>query len=394
MANKTGLKVAYFYDHTYYREGEMVYSSGAFTVGSWERYLAGFDQLTVVGNLGEKTGGLNKFNLVSREGVDFYFAENIRNLKNYLLGNLWSSKELENIIRSHDAVIVRVPSEISLIAVSIARAMGKPYAVEVVGCVRRAYWNHGTLKGKLLSGISFYRTTQLVKNAGFVSYVTKFFLQREYPTNGKSIAASNVQIDHYDWADVEKIREKNAARSGPLILGHVGSFNVRFKGQDDLLYAAAKVIGSGVDLFLRMVGPGDAGWIERIAEKLGIWDRVEIVGKLPASQMIYFIDSLDLYVHTSHLEGLPRTVIEAMSRGVPVVGTAVGGIPELLLSEHLLEAKDTGQLAEMLNAFAGTPMTERLRIGADNYERSLDYNIRVLAERRSTFFTAFANEVN
>ncbi|WP_020568301.1 glycosyltransferase family 4 protein [Neolewinella persica] len=386
-------KAVYFYDHTYYTDGVKIYSSGAFTKDSWSRYLEGFDELTVVGNLGGDNVDFNKVNEVSREDVDFIFIKNIRNLKNYFQYNLISADEVTRIIEAHDVVIVRMPSEISLVAVNVAKRLNKPYAVEVVACVKRVYWYHGTLKGKLLAFPSYFRTRAMIKKAPYVSYVTKQFLQKEYPTRGKFIAASNVQIDHEEWSKVTVTRGKVNQQSELLVIGHVGSFDVRFKGQDDLLKAAAINIQAGLSILIKFVGPGNPDWVLEIAKELKILEHVSIIGKLPSAEMLPFMDGLNLYVHPSHLEGLPRTVIEAMSRGVPVLGSRVGGIPELLEEDYLFEAKDVIALSKKIAAFASLSEKKRFALSQSNYSKSLDYNSDILKERRATFFKKLAKNL-
>lgn len=87
-----------------------------------------------------------------------------------------------------------------------------------------------------------------------------------------------------------------------------------------------------LDFRLRVVGDGPlaadlAGEIER----LGLGDFVELTGYVPfGDQLDAIYRSSDLFLHVSHTEGLPQVLIEAMAAGLPVVGTAVGGVPALL----------------------------------------------------------------
>jgi glycosyltransferase involved in cell wall biosynthesis len=80
---------------------------------------------------------------------------------------------------------------------------------------------------------------------------------------------------------------------------------------------------------LRILGDGDLqSDLRALAQRLSITDAVSFEGfslDTPA-----FLANTDVYVISSLSEGLPLTLLEAMAAGVPVVATAVGGIPEVI----------------------------------------------------------------
>lgn len=69
----------------------------------------------------------------------------------------------------------------------------------------------------------------------------------------------------------------------------------------------------------------------------GVADRVVFKGQMKHQQVLEWIDSLDIYIQPSMQEGLPRALIEAMSRACPAIGSSTGGIPELLPSDAILK---------------------------------------------------------
>ena len=80
----------------------------------------------------------------------------------------------------------------------------------------------------------------------------------------------------------------------------------------------------------------------------------------------------DFFVCPSHHEGLPLTIIEAMASGLPIVGTNVGGIPDLVthgLNGLLVEREQPGQLAESLRQLSGDEAM-RIRMGEQGYSRA------------------------
>ena len=100
---------------------------------------------------------------------------------------------------------------------------------------------------------------------------------------------------------------------------------------------------------MHFVGGGPLeGDVIALATKLGISDRIVLHGKLSAGQKIFeFIDSLDLYLQFSKTEGLPRALIEAISRGCPSISSDVGGVHELLPADLLVRSMDVDGLAKL-----------------------------------------------
>lgn len=75
-------------------------------------------------------------------------------------------------------------------------------------------------------------------------------------------------------------------------------------------------------------GVSERGRLTKIATDLGVLDRVRFVG--PVSNSWNFLKGIDIFLSCSETEGLSNSIIEAMASGLPVVGSAVGGTPELV----------------------------------------------------------------
>src|SRR5690606_2722669 len=97
------------------------------------------------------------------------------------------------------------------------------------------------------------------------------------------------------------------------------------------------------------------------------------------------LDQADLFVLASRTEGLPRAVIEAMARGLPCIGTSVGGIPELLPTEDLVPPGDADTLARKISEVSRSP--ERMAaMSRRNLKKAADYRDDVLRQRRNAFY--------
>jgi teichuronic acid biosynthesis glycosyltransferase TuaC len=101
-----------------------------------------------------------------------------------------------------------------------------------------------------------------------------------------------------------------------------------------------------------------------------------VVGVQPNERVSLFMRAADVFVLPSYSEGMPTVLVEAGATGLPVVATAVGGIPELLAGERgwIVPARDANALAGAMRAVLGNPAegaarAERLRrLVLDKYD--------------------------
>lgn len=102
------------------------------------------------------------------------------------------------------------------------------------------------------------------------------------------------------------------------------------KGFFDLMEAAALITRRVPDFKLRCGGEGDIASIKAYIEKLGIQRTVDLLGWVGDDERCKLLDSSAIFVLPSYVEGLPMSVIEAMSKAIPVVASSVGGIPDVI----------------------------------------------------------------
>ena len=139
---------------------------------------------------------------------------------------------VHELLKKTDLIFARMPSVICNIALKEAIAQNKPYLVEVGGCAWDSYWNHGIL-GKALAPLLFMQEKKYIYCADYAIYVTKFFLQKRYPTKGKKINCSNVYIKDYDVSILEKRKKRlSSIMNRRIILGTAAnSIDVKYKGE-------------------------------------------------------------------------------------------------------------------------------------------------------------------
>jgi glycosyltransferase involved in cell wall biosynthesis len=134
-------------------------------------------------------------------------------------------------------------------------------------------------------------------------------------------------------SDVTELR--NALRLGPteLVVLSVGRFS-KEKGHADLVEAVAglrRIFERSFKVVLVGDGPERAPVMERIAS-LGLQEIFFFAGQV--SNVDHYYAVATVMALPSHSEGSPNVLLEAMARGVPVVATGVGGVPEILEHER------------------------------------------------------------
>ena len=137
---------------------------------------------------------------------------------------------------------------------------------------------------------------------------------------------SNVNIvPIFNPVQVETMTEGGRKEAHTLLF--LGRLN-REKGIYDLLEAVAQLRGEFPDICLLCGGDGDLAEVKKKAEVLGLSDSVRLLGWVDDEAKRRVLAEAAVYVLPSYYEGLPMGVLEAMSAGLPVVSTVVGGIPE------------------------------------------------------------------
>lgn len=161
------------------------------------------------------------------------------------------------------------------------------------------------------------------------------------------------------------------------------------KGQIGLIDAFARVLSSGVDAELFLLGDGpERSRIEQRMRDSSLGGRFQLLGRAPEAQTLDVIASADVFVLSSFMEGLPVVLLEAMALGIPVIAPALAGIPELVRHAEtgmLFTVGDWTDLAASMKRLAEDE-TLRTRLAENARERvriefDVDRAIEPLVER-------------
>lgn len=133
-------------------------------------------------------------------------------------------------------------------------------------------------------------------------------------------------------------RSKSYPGSPPFVFTQVASFSEK-KGHNITLRAFAKMIGKMPFLDARLILAGEGKMLEAtksLSRQLGITEKVEFPGRLSPEEVRDLLEKTHVFVHHSlttrkgDMEGIPNSLMEAMSMELPVVTTHHSGIPELV----------------------------------------------------------------
>ena len=199
-----------------------------------------------------------------------------------------------------------------------------------------------------------------MREARFVSAVTRP-LQRSLeegigPGRPYPVIWMGVDTDRFRPPADRRRRDPSA----PLRALTVARLNAK-KGHVFFLRAMARLRSEGIDIEYQIAGDGPArGEIEAEVARLGLGDRVTLLGSVSEAGVLGLLQGTDIAALTSFGmgEAAPVSVMEAMACGVPCIVSIIGGTPDMITDRHdgmLVPQEDVDAIAAALAALAGDP---------------------------------------
>ncbi len=263
-------------------------------------------------------------------------------LFHYLLRN----REAIDIIHVHGA------GNMAMTANIVKPLINKPVVVKVA-TASTAHISAGDLHGAETALLGNVRLSLLKKCDAFIATTEQ--IKRELIDCGVAeerivLIPNGVDTERFTPStrdDKRILREKLGIRAGPACL-FVGRL-IRRKGIDVLLRAWKEVMRDITDATLFIVGGGEEKeTLQRLSESLRISTGVSFLGHIGPAEVVEYYKISDLFAFPSRGEGMPNAILEAMSSGLPVIATAIGGIVDMITdggNGRLVPADDHGALA-------------------------------------------------
>lgn len=163
------------------------------------------------------------------------------------------------------------------------------------------------------------------------------------------------------------------------------------KDHGTLLRALSRVLAERPHVRLVIVGDGeDRPALEALARSLGVHPRVSFAGRRPQRPSMHWL--FDVSVLASQGEGFPNSIVEAMAAGRPVVATAVGGVPDVVIdgaTGALVPPASPERLADALLVMLRDP-ARRAAMGAAGAKRARShFHASAVVQRLQSFYDDF-----
>ena len=150
-----------------------------------------------------------------------------------------------------------------------------------------------------------------------------------FPPDSVEVLYNGIDIDRLASGNSpRKARELLGLPAGALVVGTVGRLGP-IKNQGLLIRSLARLRNDLPEARLVIVGDGPArSGLERTANEIGVDSFVHFLGE--RNDVDRLLPAFDVFALSSLSEGTPMTLLEAMAATIPIVSTAVGGVPEIL----------------------------------------------------------------
>ncbi len=365
------------------------WSQTMFPYKFWERYLEVFDEVAIVARGSNLDCVTSQWHEVTGPRVSFLPVAHYHGPKQYLRKLRSIRASIQTAYSPGSAFILRMDSKVGSILSPVLWKNRHPYGVEVIGDPWDVF-SPGAFKHPLrpiFRWMSYWNLRKQCSRATAVTYVTQQALQKRYPPSANSYSTfySDVELSPDAYVTQPRIYPESMRRTRLIA---VGTLDALYKGPDTLLQAIHQCITQhAMDIELTWVGDGVCRKpMEELSRQMGLVDRVSFVGKLRQGSAVRdALDQADVFVLPSRQEGLPRAVVEAMARGLPCIGSTVGGFGELLPTDCLIPPNNSHALAAKLKHTLGNP-SELNAMSRRNLEKSREYSDDQLRIRRLAFY--------
>lgn len=189
--------------------------------------------------------------------------------------------------------------------------------------------------------------------------------------------------------NVERLR---ASFGGTFVAGHVGALDDSHKGQLQLIELARRWKSAHPEVRFVLVGSGrDEIQLRNVAAGL---DNLIFTGEV--ANVGDYLAAFDLFLYPSRHEGLGSILLDALETGLPVVATAVGGIPEIIRDGDngiLVRPDDASALEAAVEAFRSDEQL-RVRVARANRLRAREFSPATMTGRYDRLYRTLARSQN
>ncbi|RBW66285.1 hypothetical protein DS893_05600 [Vibrionales bacterium C3R12] len=386
--------ITVFLERRYLKFENQYYVVGIENMNFFSRYLEVFDVVYVFSRCSVCSNLPNNAELVSNSNIVFIDTSLVSNYFEYI--SLYNK-----LIPKESVLLMRIPGLFTFFSMTLSVVFSRKFSLEMVtdpiqevSClIDKSIISKTKLNRLLLKFVSLVTRVGLNQSVA-ASFVTKHELQDRYLVNkwteqGKyAFSYSSINLPSCDLVSKKYLLENSfnyrnkIDHSDDITLLFVGALDKDFKGLDifiDILEMLPDnykgvVMGDGI---LRQS-------YENRSKYLISCGRIKFLGYINnVQEKLDVFMSSDLFISCSKREGLPRVVIEAMAKGIPVISSEVSGINELIEKKYIFSQGDSKAAVKLI---LGLTYGDYLSSSMINLDRATDYTIERLAKNRISFY--------
>lgn len=385
------MKLLYISGYQFRKDSNVTYTLPAYGDSFWHKYLAVFDNIKVLGIEVKEylKSGANTRITDSRVSVEI-IPSNVH--PKDFINDCKIKKILQKEISQAEAVLIKPASRKGIMAIRIAERLNKPYMIELTGDLKLTLSKHPSILRRLYGPILHKQIIRAIKNCQFGLYVTEKHLQSVYPIKGEMCGITDSVIDNIDNKILELRLQKinNLCDFSPINIGLIGSYHGTRKGIDTAIKALAKLNDERICFNILYSGSkADRELWFDYAKKNNLKCQLSFPEPRYTTQSVLeWIDTQDLIILPSRSEGLPRCIVESMSRGCPCITSNVCGLLELINNKWIHDPEDVDMLYQLLSAMIYNKQN-MIESASENFNNSKRFLRATLTQKRDDFLLRF-----
>lgn len=183
-----------------------------------------------------------------------------------------------------------------------------------------------------------------------------------------------------------KIPTENLYNNNSNCITVLGRLGTR-KGTFDIIEATKKLVEKYPNIIVNLAGDGEIDKVNLEIKKYGLEKNINVLGWIDENKRTQLLKDTGIYILPSYNEGMPMSILEAMSYGIPVISTDVGSIPTVIKNDengYIIKPGDIEKLYTLIDKLIQSSEI-RLQMSSNNYNKvnkkfSIDTNIEQLLQ--------------
>ena len=241
-----------------------------------------------------------------------------------------------------------------------------------------------------IEGLLWYFLEKNKMRKGTYAHYCAEYLVRKYPATVPYLVCPNVEIKIDDAVLLEKKNKYNNDSCDNKTIGMIATLNFN-KGIDT---AVRSLVFLPDSYTLEIVGGGSKEKYIKLAEKLGVENRVKFLGYLSCKEEINgWLEHIYIYIQPSLSEGIPRSAIEAMAAACPLIVSNTIGASSWIDTEWHIKPRDYKGLAEKLFRM-GSAKDILIEQASKNFETAKQFQPAIREKKMDSYYHFFAENMD